>query len=156
MTIHLCQLADFHAGLLHINHKVTETLVFGCIPVCARQQQAVLRVVGTGVPDFLAINDPFVAAQICPGRCTGQIGAAAGFAEELTPLVFPSENAAQVFLLLLMGSVGQQRDSCQHAHTALGCADGAVIGKGLFDDTGFQWAHVFTVILAGPTGCPPT
>ena len=111
MTVHLCQLTDFHTGLFHIDHEVGETLVFGCIPVCARQQQAVLRVVGAGIPDFLAINDPFVAAQICPGCCTGQIGAAAGFTEELTPLVFTGENAAQVFLLLVVGSVGQQRDA---------------------------------------------
>ena len=94
MTIHLCQLADFHAGLLHINHKVTETLVFGRIQ-SVRQQQAVLRG-GTGVPDFLAINDPFVAAQICPGRCTGQICRRQVRWSDTTS---SCENAAQVFLL---------------------------------------------------------
>ena len=81
VTIHLGQLPHFDPGLFHVDDEVGKTLVLWCIPICAGQQQTVLSVMGTGVPDFLTIHDPFVAAQICPSGRAGQIGSTARFAK---------------------------------------------------------------------------
>ena len=102
MPVHLGQLPHFDPALLHVDDEVGETLMLWRIPVCAGQQQTVLGVVGAGIPDFLTVDDPFVAAQICPGGRSSQIGSAAGLAEQLTPLIFAGQNAPQVLLFLLM------------------------------------------------------
>ncbi|MEE8042196.1 MAG: hypothetical protein V3T15_05300, partial [Pseudomonadales bacterium] len=61
------------------------------IPIGAREQQAVLRVVRTRRPHLLAVDDPVVAIEIRAGGRARQILAAAGLAEQLAPRVFAGE-----------------------------------------------------------------
>ena len=108
VAVHLLQLPHFHAALAHVEDEIRQSLVLRGIPVRAREQQAVVGVVGARGPDLLAIDDPVLAVEVGARSSTGEIGPAAGFAEQLAPGVFAGEDAAQVLLLLRIAAVFEQ------------------------------------------------
>ena len=110
MPVHLFQRQYLYAGLPHVEHEVGKTLVFRRVPVGARHEQAVVGMVGAGVPHLLTVDDPLRAVEIGAGRRAGEIGTAAGLAEQLTPAVFAGDDPPQKALLDRVARVLQQRD----------------------------------------------
>ena len=115
MAVHLMQGSDIDTGLLHREREVRDALVFGDIPVGAGHQDSERRLVRPRVPHLLPVHDPFVAVAIGPGGEPGEVRAASRFAEQLTPLVFTSEDRPQEPLLHVIRAVSENR-RCDEVH----------------------------------------
>ena len=61
MEVHLPELADLDAGLLHRQREVGDALVLGHVPVGPGEQHSHVGVVGAGVPHLLAVDHPAIA-----------------------------------------------------------------------------------------------
>ena len=122
MAVHLLERAHVNAALVHVQDEVGKPLVLGRVPIRARQQQAVVRMVGAGGPHLLAVDDPLLAVELGTACRAGEVGTAARLAEELAPGVFAGKDAAQILGLLRVGAVFQQRCRRQQANARLGNA----------------------------------
>src|SRR5882762_3969623 len=85
MIVHLPKWANFDAWLVHGEDEVGQTLVLGNIPICSRHQHGEIRVMGTGVPDLLPVDDPLISIKFSPRDQPRQIRSCGRLAEELTP-----------------------------------------------------------------------
>jgi hypothetical protein len=77
------------------------------VGIRARQQACVPRALRAARPDLLTVDDPLVAIEHGPGRERRQVGSAARFAEQLTPLRLTGEDLRQVVVLLVLAPVQQ-------------------------------------------------
>ncbi len=126
------------------------------VGIGACQQQAVLRAVRTRRPDFLAIDDPAIAAQLGFGDRTGQIRATTRLAEELTPGVFASQYGAQILLFLRIVAVHKNGVRCQPTGAGLSHTYRAVVGKHLRYHVGLFLGEIAPVVFLRPGRCGPT
>ena len=125
MAVHLAQGLHIDAWLFDIDDEKTEAMVLRHIPVGARQQQPVLRVMGAGGPDLLAVDDPLVPLEIGPRRRAGKIGTAARLAEQLAPSVLASQDPAQELFLVHVAPVQKDRRGGEITDPGFRHADGA-------------------------------
>ena len=58
----------FDARLPHGQDEIGQAFVLGDLPVGAGYQHGEVGMVGAGVPDLLAVDDPLVAVELGPGR----------------------------------------------------------------------------------------
>ena len=156
MAVHLLERAHFDALLAHVEHEVREALVLRHVPVRACEQEAVVGVVGAGGPHLLAVDDPVVAVAVGAGGCAGEVGAAAGLAEELAPGVFAGEDAAQESCLVGIAAVFEQGGRGQEPNAGLGDADGVQSGEFLVHHRRKRFRHVAPVPPPGPNRHAPT
>ncbi len=106
---------DLDARGGHVHDEVGDPGVLGDVGVGAGQQDAELGLVGAGVPDLLAVDDPGVTVALGPGAQAGQVGAGAGLAVELAPQLIAAQDGIEVLLLLLGGAVGDE-GRADHVH----------------------------------------
>ena len=66
VPVHLAHRAHLDAGLAHVDREVREAAVLRGVPVGAGDEQAVVGVVGAGVPQLLPVDDPLVAVAVGP------------------------------------------------------------------------------------------
>ena len=85
VAVHLFERLDVNAWLLDVDHEIRQPLVLRHVPISAGEQQAVVGVMGTRSPHLLSVDDPIIALQIRARGGAGQVGTAAGLAEELAP-----------------------------------------------------------------------
>ena len=125
--------------------------MLGHIGVGAREQEAEGGELRVGGPHLLARQPP--AAVVLPlgaGLDAGQVGAGRGLGEQLTPDLVGVEHGGQVALLLLLGSVGDDRGA-EHAD-----ADGVENPRNarrvdlLVDDHLLQRAQALPAVLGRP------
>ena len=65
------------------------------VPIGSRDKHGEVGVVGTRIPDLLAVDDPLVAVTYSGGGEASEVRARAWFAEQLAPCLFAGEDAAQ-------------------------------------------------------------
>src|SRR5579862_57653 len=109
----------------------------------------------TGRPHLLSVDDPKVSLQISAGGGAGEIGTAARLAEELTPGIFPGENAAKELLFLLIRSVLEQGCRGQQSHSGAGGADGAHFVELIFHHSCKRMRKSAAVPFLWPLRHPP-
>ena len=95
-----------HTGSFHIHQEGGQPLVFGHRRVGAGHNHAVVRVVGAGGPDFLAIDDPLVAVLLGLGAQCREVGTAGGLREQLAPDFFAAGEFGQETITQLGGTPG--------------------------------------------------
>src|ERR1700757_1103935 len=95
------------------------------VPIRARQQQSPMRLVRTGGPHLLTVDDPLIAAELGPRHCASYVGTAARFAEQLAPDILTGQNTEEELFLLPVCAMLEDRRSSQGADPHLGDADGA-------------------------------
>ena len=122
MAVHLLERAHFHAALVHGQNEVGKPLVLRHVPIRARQQQAVVRMMGAGGPHLLAVDDPLLAVELGAACRPGEVRTAPRLAEELAPGVFAGEDAAQILGLLRIGAMFEKRCRRQQTNAGLGNA----------------------------------
>ena len=86
MAVHLLSAVHIDTRLMHVQDEVAKALMLDRIPIGAGEQQAAMGVMGAGGPDLLAVDDPL--ADLSVSRAGGgarEVGAAAGFTEQLAP-----------------------------------------------------------------------
>jgi hypothetical protein len=103
----LPQRPDLHPGGGHVAQEVGDALVLGQVRVGAGDEDRPAGVVGAGRPHLLAVHDPVVAVPDRPGAQPRQVGARAGFGEQLAPDLLAGPQRPQEALLLLLGAVAQ-------------------------------------------------
>ena len=141
---------DLDAGLLHVEDEIGEALVLGDVPVGPCEQEAPLRLVGTGGPDLLPVDHPLVALAVGARDGAGHVRAAARLAEELAPGVLAGEDRQQELLLMQVGAVRQDGGGGQRADAGLGDTDGADLLEFLLDRGVELHGQVAAVPLLGP------
>jgi hypothetical protein len=105
----------WHRVLLHVHEEVGEPLVLGGVEVRARDQHAPLRVVRQRGPHLLSGDQPVVAACARTGIAhrrrldRREVRARLGLREALAPDLLGAENGLEIALLLLVGTVGDDR-----------------------------------------------
>src|SRR5579875_1874911 len=83
--------------------------MLGRIGVGTREQDHPLRVMRTGGPDLLPVDDVLVAITHGAGLQAGEVGAGARLGKALTPRLLTRDDAGQEAPLLLLGAVGDDR-----------------------------------------------
>src|SRR5262249_19603079 len=101
-------------------------------------------------PDLLPVDDPEIALQIGARGRAREIGAAAGFAEELAPGVFTGEDAAQELFLLRVTAMLEQGCRSEQPDSRSCDADGAHIGKLFLDHPREADGEATSVPFLGP------
>ena len=87
VEVHLADGPRLDTGLVHRQREARDATVLRHVPVGAGQQQPQLGVVRAGAPQLLAVDHPLVTVAAGRRRETGEVAAAAGFAEQLAPSV---------------------------------------------------------------------
>src|SRR5580700_7987997 len=82
-----------------------------------------MRLVRACGPHLLPVDDPLITAELGPRYRTGDVGAAARFAEQLAPDILAGQNAQQELFLLQIGAVRENRRGGEGANADLGDAD---------------------------------
>src|SRR5580658_10402696 len=85
---------NIDARRAHVDPEHGETLMLGGVKVVAREQQAIVRIVGARGPYLLAADEPALAPARRAGAQSGDVGPGARLGEELTPdLLAPQRGA---------------------------------------------------------------
>ena len=88
------------------------------VPVRPGDEDAVVGVVGRGVPDLLPVDDPAVPVAHGRRRQPGEVGPGAGLAEELAPRVLAGQQRGEEPLAHGVGAVGEDRRAGQRRAAA--------------------------------------
>lgn len=105
----LLQRADVDAlGVLHVDQEVAEPPVLGRVRVRPGEQDAVVGPLGGARPHLLAVDPPALGDAFGAGAQRGEVGAGAGFGEQLAPLEFAAQGRQEVAVLLLGRAVGDE------------------------------------------------
>ncbi len=88
---HLHDGTDLDTRAIHGTDEVGDALVLGSLGVGAGQQDPERGPVGHGGPHLLPGDHILVAVPFCPRGQRSEVGTGSGFAEELTPHLFPGE-----------------------------------------------------------------
>ena len=112
---HLPQRPHLDPRLVHVEQEVGDASMLGLVDIGARQQHPVVGDVRERRPHLLPVHHPLVAVALRSRRQPGEVGAGAGFAEELAPLVVGPGHRRQELLLLRVGAVDEDRRR-DHAH----------------------------------------
>ena len=105
----LVERAHLHPGGVHVDQERRDALVLGHVGVGARDEKSVGRLVSERRPDLLSRDDPLVPVELCTHRECRHVRSGARFGEELTPDLLTGEQRSQETLLLLVGTVGDDR-----------------------------------------------
>ncbi len=100
---HLAQRPGLDTGSVHVDDEVGQALVLGHVRIAARQQQAPAGAMRQAGPHLLPVDDPVVAVGHRRGGQPGEVGAGAGFGEQLTPDVLGGGQRAQQLPFHLVG-----------------------------------------------------
>ncbi len=117
-VVHLLDRPHLDAGLVHVDHEVGDALVLHRVPVGASHEDRHVGVIGTGVPDLLAVDDPAVAVAHGRRLHAGQVGTGAGFGEQLAPRVFAGDGRPQHTRPQVIGAVLVDRRRSQRERSA--------------------------------------
>src|SRR3981081_472931 len=96
----------FDARALHVEKEHGQTLVLGHIGIGAGDQQAIVGVVRARGPDFLAVDDPIVAASLRARAQAGDVGAAGRLREQLAPDLLTGSELRQIVTFVLLAAIG--------------------------------------------------
>ena len=99
--------------LMHVHDKHGQALVLGRFRVRAGQQDPVIGEVGTGGPDLLAIDHPFIAVLDGASLNTRNVRTGGWLGEELAPDFLAAKRLFNVALLVLVRAEG---DHGRHTH----------------------------------------
>ena len=105
---------DLKAGGFHVEEEVGQPLMLGRIGIRAHHQDAVVRIMGTGSPDFLAVHQPAVAVPLRLGAQPGEIRTGARLAEQLAPDLLAAGQLGQVAPLVILRRPSHE-GGCRHA-----------------------------------------
>src|SRR4051812_17430495 len=111
----LAERPDRHALGVHRDDEHGQALVLRQIPVGAREQQAVGRVLRVRRPHLLARQPPRAVLLLARPRLDpGQVGARGGLREQLAPHLLGGQHRPEVAVLLVLVAVRDQRRA-EHA-----------------------------------------
>jgi hypothetical protein len=101
-AVDLVDRAQRHPGRAQVDDEHRDALVLGHVGVGACDHDAEVAVLGAGRPDLLAVQDPLVTVGHGAGGEPRDVGAGAGFGEELTPHLLAPQHRPDIALLLLL------------------------------------------------------
>ena len=113
-----------------------------------------MGVVGAGRPDLLAVDDVVIAVADGARLQRSEVGAGAGFAEELAPDVFAGDDLREVGGFLLVGAVDHDRGAGPAVADAAG-PWGAAPGELLAEDELLLHAEAAAAVFLRPGGRTP-
>ena len=119
--------------------------------------EAVLRLVGQGGPDFLAVENP-LAAGLVKARLAfhiGQVGTGGGLGIALAPELLAGADARQVALLLRLAAKGNQRGTGERLADMPNATGAAGTGVLFVEDHLLLDARAATTVLLGPADAGP-
>ena len=99
--------------------------MLGLLRIGPGHQNPELRVLRTGVPDLLAVDDPFVAVKHCSRRKASKVGTGTRLGKQLAPDLGAAHDARHESVELLGRSVGHQGRGDEEGGDALGRPVGA-------------------------------
>jgi hypothetical protein len=105
----LAKRSYLHAGYGHVEHEVRQALVLGYVGVGTGHQDRPARLVRHRRPDLLPVHHPVVAVAYRPGGEAGEVGPGTRLAEELAPHLLAGPQWTQPALVLLVGTVAEDR-----------------------------------------------
>ena len=141
-------------GRLHVDEEVADASMLRRIGVGAGDEDAHIGVLRAGSPDLLAVHHIVVAIADGAGLEGSEVGAGAGFAEELAPGMLPGNDLREVVRLLLFGAVDHHRGAGPAVADAAG-ARGAPPGELLAEDELFLHAEAAAAVFFRPGGRAP-
>src|SRR5581483_1376594 len=131
--------------------EVADALVLRGIRVGAREEDHVLRDVRAGGPDLLAVDDVVVAVLRRARLQRGEVGARAWLAEALAPDRVALDDRRQVFPLLLLRAVeDDRRAGPARADAVVAAARRARLRHLLVEDELLHDGHARTAVLLRP------
>jgi hypothetical protein len=125
IAAHLSQSLHRHTRLPHIDDKIQQTPMLRLVPIGARQQQSLMRLVSAGGPHLLPFHDPLIAAELSTRHRTGDVGTATRFAAQLAPDALAESKYAAGTSPSAVGSMLEDGRSSKDADPDLSDADGA-------------------------------
>ena len=105
----VAQRPHLHARLVQVEQEVRDALALRRVGFGAREQDREVGEVRPGAPHLLARHVPRVAVALGARRERREVGAGAGLAEELAPLLLVAHHRRQEPQPLLLGAVRVQR-----------------------------------------------
>ena len=149
---HLPQGPDGDAGLVEGEREPGDAGVLRDREVGAGEEHAVVGLHRHGAPDLLAVDDPAVAVALGPGGEPGQVGAGAGLAEQLAPVVLPVEDRGHEPGDLVGRAVGEDRRRRHEQAEPAGRAQGPELAEGGAHGVHRCSGEAATALLGGQVG----
>ena len=121
---HLLDWPDGDPGQVHRDDEGREPAMLDDIRIGAGDQLAPLRELGPAAPHLLAVDDPLVAVALGPAGQAGQVGAGAGFGEQLAAQLAGGQEPGHQRLALLVRAVHPHRRGDEAGRHAVGLVAG--------------------------------
>lgn len=133
MPLQMLKWPDPHAGLTHVDQREAGSRMLPHISVGSSHHNSEVHESGADVPDSLPVGAVSIPLPFWPGVETGEVGIAAGLAEQLTPVLLAGDHGVPVTACLVICAVrqdGLRRQSALHTAAAQ-AVDGAVCARPL-------------------------
>ena len=148
--------AYFNTRLLHGHQQIGNAFVLWRIGVGAGEQEAIVGVVALCGPNFLTIDDPFIAVKNCCGFQTCQVASAVWLTEALTPARLTAKNFWQELLFLFFCSPLQNSWPHQCVAKEVGAHWSLCVGELFRKHNTFHHAQTATAVLHWPRSADPS
>ena len=125
------------------------------VGVGARKKKDVVGVLSLGGPDFLSVDDPFVAVEGRRRLQARQIGSGIGFGESLTPRNGAIQDAGDELLLLFVGTPLKNGGAYQGVAEEVRAHGRVGFGELFVEHYLLHQGETLTAVLNGPAGADP-
>ncbi len=146
---------EFYGVLVHVDDEGGDAFVFGAGEVGAGEEDVPVGDVGAARPDFLAVNDPFVAVAFGFGFEASDIGAVLGFGVALAPDFVAVENVGDEAFFLPVGAHFDEGGADEVDADTIDVRWSVGAGKFVFVDHVLDDGEAHAAVFFWPVGAGP-
>ena len=146
----------FDAGLTHRHQEIRDALVLRGSSVGSSKEEAVVGVVAASGPHLLAVDHPLVTIEHGARLQAGEVAAAIGLTETLTPAHLAREDLRQELFLLFFGAPLQQRRADERVAEEVAAHRRTSTREFFGEHDTFKSGEPFAAVLLRPSCTDPT